>query len=131
MIALDTNVLVRFLVEDDPEQLRRARARIQQAIDDGVRCYVSDIVLCELVWVLQRSYRVSRADILDRLRRLVRSRHLLFSAVERVTAALDAFETGKGDFADYLIREDSRSVGCEVVVTFDTALHRDRGFAEV
>ncbi len=74
---------------------------------------------------------MSRRDTIDRLRRLVGSRHLLFSAVDRVVAALDAFETGKGDFSDYLIREESRFAGCEVVVTLDAALLREPGFSGV
>ena len=131
MIALVTNVLVRFLVEDDPSQTQRARDRLQQVVDSDGRCFVSEIVLCELVWVLQRSYRVPRSEVLEKLRKLIRSRHLFFSDAGRVAAALDAYESGSGDFSDYLIREDSRSAGCDLVVTFDAALHRDAGFADV
>ena len=131
MIALDTNVLVRFLVEDDPSQTQRARDRLQEVIDADGRCFVSEIVLCELVWVLESSYRVRRLEILEKLRKLIQSRHLFFSDVGRVSTALDAYESGRGDFSDYLIREEARSAGCEIVVTFDAALHQDAGFADV
>ena len=52
MIALDTNVIVRFLVRDDPAQARRAKALIDRLTEREERAYVSDIVLCELIWVL-------------------------------------------------------------------------------
>ncbi len=128
MIALDTNVLVRFLVEDDEAQSERARALLQQAVDTGVPCHVSDIVVCEVVWVLQSSYRVRKAEVTEILHRLIQTRSLSFSNPDRIDRALDAFRSGKGDFADYLIRERARAAGCEAVATFDQALLSEPGF---
>lgn len=128
MIALDTNVLVRFLVEDDAGQTERARALLQKAVDTDQPCHVSEVVLCELVWVLERSYRFRRAEIGQALHRMLRARHLAFSSVDRLAHTLDAYVSGRGGFADYLIREQAREAGCEAVATFDKELLKEKGF---
>jgi predicted nucleic-acid-binding protein len=121
MIALDSNVLVRLLVADDPAQTGRAKAVVDRLDAEDQRAYVSDIVLCELVWVLSRSYRLKRAELAAALRRLVCSKQLQFDSADQVLRALAAYESGKGDFADYLIREHAKAAGCDTVATFDTA----------
>ncbi len=131
MIALDTNVLVRFLVEDDAAQLTRARRLLQKAVDSNSFCYVSDIVMCELVWVLERSYKLGRAEIGQVLGRLLHAGNLAFSSSERLVLALEAYDAGGGDFADYLIREHARASGCEAVATFDGDLLKEPGFVAV
>lgn len=122
MIALDTNVLVRFLVQDDERQARRAKALVDRVARTDDRAFVSDIVLCELVWVLGRSYRFARAEIAAVLRRLVAARQLAFDSTDRVLRALTAYERGSGDFADYMLREQARSAGCSAIATFDRKL---------
>jgi len=129
MIALDTNVLVRFLVEDDARQTAEAAALIKRVVDADGTLFVSDIVLCETVWVLAGSYRIPRAEIASALRELLRARHLTFQAPDQIARALDAFARARGDFADYLIREHARAAGCDSVATFDRALTRENGFA--
>jgi predicted nucleic-acid-binding protein len=128
VIALDTNVLVRFLVEDDPAQCRRAKTLLQKAMDAGEPCFVSDVVLCEIVWVLETSYKVARVEVASILDQLLRARHLAFPSSERLARALSTYESGRGDFADYLIREWAREGGCETVMTFDRDLLRESGF---
>lgn len=130
MIGLDTNILVRFLVQDDPEQSARARALIEKAIDSETPCFVSEVVLCEMVWVLERSYKTRRFDIGRILGHLLRARHLTFTSLERLFAALESYHTGNGDFADYLIQEHSRAEGCEAIATFDGDLLKEAGFIE-
>lgn len=128
MIALDTNVLVRYLVKDDAKQTALAAALIDRTTAADASLFVSDIVVCETVWVLRVSYHVKRTDVAALLRQLFRARHLLFRAVEELSRALDAYADGKGDFADYLIREHARAANCESVATFDTVLVKERGF---
>jgi predicted nucleic-acid-binding protein len=128
VIALDTNVLVRFLVEDDPAQCRRARALLERAIDAGAPCFVPEVVVCEVVWVLEASYKVRREEIVRVLDQLLRAQHLAFSSSERLWRAARAFEAGRGDFADYLIREWAWEGGCELVATFDRDLLKEPGF---
>ena len=128
MIALDTNVVIRFLVEDDRRQALRARSVVSAAIAKNSQLYVSDTVVCEVVWVLEAAYGFGRVEIAAVLNQLLNARHLSFRSAERVARALEAYETGRGDFADYLIRADALAFGCEAVVTFDKALHRDAHF---
>jgi predicted nucleic-acid-binding protein len=128
LVALDTNVLVRFLVEDDERQAKAAATLIGRAVSAGAALFVSDVVLCETVWVLAGGYRVPRAEIVATLREVLRAKHLAFESPDRLARALDAFSDGSGDFADYVIREHARSAGYEAVATFDRALLREDGF---
>jgi predicted nucleic-acid-binding protein len=131
MIALDTNVLVRFLVVDDPDQTEQARSLLANEAAAGRPCFVGDIVLCETVWVLSRGYRVSRPEIIAILRRLLDSSQLRFKDSYQIENAVEAFERRRGDFADYLIREQAQVEKCRAVATFDRELHADPGFVPV
>jgi len=131
VIAVDTNVLVRFLVEDDPEQMERAKALLRKAVESDTPCYVSDVVLCELVWVLERTYKIKKLEIAGTLSRLLRARHLAFSSSDRLSRALEAYGSGPGGFADYVIREHARDIGCSAVATFDGDLLSEPGFVPV
>jgi predicted nucleic-acid-binding protein len=128
VIALDTNVLVRFLVEDDQVQTARATALIRRVIDADERLFVPDVVMCEVAWVLGTSYKTPRREIASILRRLVGVRHLAFASTDLLARALAAFDRGKGDFADYLIREQAKAAGCTAVATFAGALLKESGF---
>ena len=128
MIALDTNVLVRFLVEDDAAQSRAAAAVITRAGRTDEPLFVSDIVLCEVVWVLSASYAAPKTEIVAAIRKLLHARQLSFRASDVLVRALEAYAAGTGDFADYLVREDARATGCDSVLTFDKALLKEPGF---
>jgi len=128
MIALDTNVLVRFLVEDDPKQSRQAARLIEKAVASGEPLFISDIVMCETVWVLGSAYGFSRADIAGALANLLRAKSVVFASTDRLASALEAYRGGKGDFADYLIREQAHAHGADQVATFDRALLKEPGF---
>jgi predicted nucleic-acid-binding protein len=128
VIALDTNVLVRFLVEDDPSQTEKARRVLQKAVDSNSSCFISDIVMCEVVWVLESSYKFRRPEISHILGRLLRATHLSFSSIEQLARSLEAYRMRRGGFADFLIREHARANGCEAVATFDGDLLKESGF---
>jgi len=130
MIALDTNVLVRFLVEDDEKQTRVASQLIRDAIEREEQLYICDIVMCDTVWVLSSSYRFSRAEIVEALAGLLRARAVVFTSTDRLARALEAYATGRGDFADYLIREHAVAAGADTVATFDRSLLKERGFSK-
>ncbi len=86
MLAVDTNVLVRFLVVDDVGQSERAAKLVGKAIDRGEQLFVSDLVLCEVVWVLRASYGFGRSEIADVLQRLLKATHLTFGSSRRAQA---------------------------------------------
>ncbi len=128
MIALDTNVVVRFVVEDDREQSRRALAFLEARDRDGTPCLVTDIVVCETVWVLESCYRLGRAEIAATLRSLLRARQLRFQSPDLVARALERYRKGAGDVSDYLVDEVGRSLGCTATVTFARDLDGDPRF---
>jgi predicted nucleic-acid-binding protein len=128
MIALDTNVLVRFLVEDDAAQSARAARLIDRAIKSEETLFVPDIVLAEVAWVLTRAYDVPKPELMDVLRKLLTAKHLAFASSDVLSSALDGWARGKGDFSDYLVRAQAEARGCDRIATFDRALLKERAF---
>ena len=122
MKGLDTNVLVRYLVKDDPDQATRAVAWVTECAEQGVRCYLAEIVLCEMVWVLSACYDRSRQEIAATLERLLETEQIEVEGVDRVRGALADFAIGPGDFADYLIGRGNHDAACDTTVTFDRRL---------
>lgn len=114
MIAIDTNVVVRLLVADDPDQTAQAAAILR---DHRVLLLTS--VLMETEWVLRSRYRVPRATILDGLRRLMGLDHVILDQPTIVARALDAFAAGL-DLADAL--HLAASGAATEFATFDRAL---------
>jgi predicted nucleic-acid-binding protein len=128
LIGVDTNVLVRYLTQDDAAQARKVDALVAAAIEDGDRLHVDDIVLCEVVWVLRAAYRLGKPSIAGALERIMRTALFSFEDRELLHAALSDYVVGPGDFSDYLIgRRNSRS-GCEHTVTFDRSLKGETSF---
>ncbi|MFC2173959.1 PIN domain-containing protein [Acidobacteriota bacterium] len=130
MIALDTKVLVRFLVSDDAVQSKKAKEFIEKNIRKDTRLFLSDIVLVEAFWVLNRSYGFSKEDIVRVFRMLIAARNLEFESTDRTARALRSYETGRADFSDYVIHEIAVENGCNAVATFDKKLLKEKGFVK-
>ena len=128
MRGLDTNVLVRYLTQDDPAQSRKANTVIAEAVDRGEQCSISAIVLCELVWVLREAYHLDKPTVAATLERVLDTAQLVVEQADLARRALDDYRHGRGDFADYLIGWRNRQAGCSDTVTFDRALGRSRLF---
>lgn len=128
MIGVDANILVRFLVRDDEPQTARAEALMRHAVAAGERLFVSDVTVCEIVWVLSSAYELPRPEIVAGLRTLTSAAQLTFRSADEIRRALGDYEHRKGDFADYLIREHALTAGCSAVATFDRALLDAPGF---
>lgn len=121
MQSIDTNVVVRLVVQDDEAQARRAEDVFRKALDaDGVR--MTPLVLAETVWVLRSGYRFERSKIVEVLQWLLAIEGLTVESDSEVRAALAAFETGPADFADYLILESARTARGIPLWTFDKNL---------
>lgn len=127
MIGLDTNVLLRYLVEDDPDQTARVVSFIDEALESGDRLFVAEIVLCEIVWVLDSVYEFSRGRIAAALGDLLRTRQVVIENPDAARRGLDLYAAGKADFADYLIFDRCRSNGCERLASFDGDLAGEDG----
>ena len=131
MISLDTNVLVRYLVADDPDQAERAHAVIRQARSAGRKVYLSQIALCELVWVLAGAYKAAKKDILYALNLLSDNPDFVCDDPYRVRRAIDRYAAGTADFSDYLLAEACADAGALVTYTFDKALRDEPGFSRL
>jgi predicted nucleic-acid-binding protein len=103
--GLDTHVLVRYLTEDDAVQSKRAADVITTATAKGDRCFISAVVLCEMAWVLRGAYRVSQTDLILTLDRILSTTQFVVGNKDVVRQALDAYRSGRADFADYVIED--------------------------
>lgn len=127
MIALDTNVLARFVLQDDPVQSMKANRAIAELSSENPG-FVPAVVLCKLVWVLQSSYKIPRSDCAETLERILSSTSFEVEHNELCWNALRAYSLGKADFCDFFIREIAKASGCATVLTFDKAALKSPGF---
>ncbi len=129
MRGVDTNVLVRYITDDDPEQSRVARTLIQGAEDERDRLYVNTIVVCELCWTLRgKQYRYDRPTIAAVLEKMLDARVFEFENRALVARAAEEYRLGRADFADYLIGLSNDRAGCSDTVSFDIQLETLAGF---
>ena len=125
MIGLDTNVMVRYLTKDDETQWRKA----VNVINQSESCFICNVVLCEMVWVLQgKPYRYSQAEIMKTLELMLQSPKFDFENRSIIYQALSATKQGKADFADYLIGAVNHHQGAIHTVTFDRKLKTIKRF---
>jgi predicted nucleic-acid-binding protein len=122
MIALDTNVLVRLLTRDDEKQAQKVRVLFDSHAGNNDEFFVSDVVLAELAWTLERTYGFDRTAISKTFRALVENASLGFQSRDVVRLAQSVFESTKIGFADSLIIAQSQAQGCTSLVTFDKAM---------
>lgn len=118
MIGLDTNVLVRYITQDDPSQTNAA-SRVKDSLSSELPGFISLVVLAELVWILAVTYRYKKAAIEQTIDLLLRSKEVVVERNEIVRQALRLFHDGSVDFADFLIERCAFSTGCEYTITFD------------
>lgn len=127
MIGLDTNVLVRYLAQDDRTQSPLATRFIEGSLSQDEPGFVPTIVLCELVWVLETSYEFDRERVAAVLDGLLRAQQLKFEDPDAASQALRDFQTSKADYVDCLIQRLGSIAGCSHTVTFDRAASRIAG----
>lgn len=128
MRALDTNVLLRYIAADDPVQLALADGILNECRENNEQMFLSAPVLCEIVWVLGSSYRLTKGEIVEELESILKESLFRIEHYELVRRSVQAWRHGKGDFADYLIGEIASYIGCRDTVTFDHKLQGSAGF---
>ena len=121
MIGIDTNVLVRFFMEDDAAQTRAATACLTRECSEAAPGFINLVVLCEFVWVMTRNYRLGRADIADMVERILRTVELAVERADVAAEALESYRAGAADFADCVIAGMNGRAGCTLTRTFDRA----------
>lgn len=124
MIGLDTNVLVRFLVQDDKHQSQAAT----RLIEGGQDFFINVIVLCELVWVLESCYDLKKQDTVNTIEKILTTRQFTVENSDVVWGALDDFKADEADFADCLIGKINRQKECLYTASFDKAVKRLQTF---
>jgi len=117
MIGLDTNVVVRYLI-DDAAQAAKA-VKVMDSLSQEFPGFLSLTAIAELVWVLKISYRFKKAEIEQVLDTLLQSKELVIERAEIVWQALRQFRTSHADFADCLIERSGHAAECQYTVTFD------------
>lgn len=118
MIAIDTNVLVRFLTQDDPSQAAAASA-FMDTLTSAAPGFISREVMVELVWVLERAYRFSRIEVAAALEGLLSAVEIEIEAVDDVGTAVFQYRDDGFGFADLMIAASARRAGASSLVTFD------------
>ncbi len=122
MFALDTNVLVRYIVQDNKPQARKAAKAIEGLSADRP-AFISCIVLCEINWVLKTAYKVPKIECAEALSNIISVAVFDIEWQGACLAALKQYKAGKADFSDYLIQKIAKQQGYDTVLTFDkTAL---------
>jgi len=119
MIGLDTNVVVRYLVQDDPVQSARATEIVEHRLSGRNPGFISVVAMAETVWVLDRAYRFSDEDIVAAIERTLQAGVLVVEDEQEVFAATIALKEGHGAFADALIGALGAKAGCSATLTFD------------
>jgi predicted nucleic-acid-binding protein len=128
MKAVDTNVLVRFLVNDDPPQANAVRSLFAAAERQRESFWVPVLVMLEAIWVLESAYGVSRNELIATLNDLLLLPVLEFEHRAAVQRMLASAAKNAGDLPDLLIAETARQAGCEATLTFDRKAARAAGF---
>lgn len=126
MIGLDTNVLARYIAQDDPKQSPKASALIESLTAEAPG-FVSIVTVVELVWVLTACYGSTRSEISQILETLLRTKELVVAQAETVWKAVRLFKAGKADFADCLLERCGAEAGCDATLTFDVGAARHCG----
>lgn len=127
MIGIDTNVLVRYLAQDDARQSALATAFFEESLTEEAPGFLSSVVLVEMAWVMEDLYGTDRQQVASIIETLLRARTLIVADAETVWHALPRFRVGRADFADCLIQALAAAAGCSAVYTFDKLAARDSG----
>lgn len=128
MIGLDTNVLVRYLAQDDPAQSRAATSIIEGQLTEDSPGFISIVTVVETVWVLDRAYGLSAGAIAGAIERILQTDVLIVENEQQVFTAMTALKEGLGSFADALIGALAAQAGCSRTLTFDRKAARLPGF---
>ena len=117
MIAVDTNVLLRYILNDHEEQFAAASQFFMSRTEENP-AFVSQIVLCELAWSLGRRYGFSCSDVLSVISKLIETAEIQVED-EGSISSLISDTSPAVDFADIIIAYRAKMSGCEATVTFD------------
>jgi len=128
VIGLDTNVVVRYLAQDDPVQSRQATEIFERRLTTENPGFVSMVAMVETVWVLERTYGLSKQEIAAAVERMLQIDVLVIENEQQVFSAMIALKEGRGSFSDAIIAALGARAGCSHTLTFDRGTSRMAGF---
>lgn len=128
MIGLDTNILVRYLTQDDPIQSPKAREIIERRLSEESPGFVSIVAMVETVWVLERAYGLTPHEVVGAVERMLQTDVLVVEHEQEVFTAMIALKDGRGSFADAVIAALGTRMGCSYTLTFDRKALKLPGF---
>jgi len=131
MHGLDTNVLIRYLTQDDPIQSRKATEIIERRLTPEQPGFVSLVTMVETVWVLESVYGQTPREVAVAVERMLQADSLAIQNEQEVFTAAQALKSGRGEFADALIGALGTWAGCDSTLTFDKRAGRLMGFEVV
>ena len=126
MIGLDTNVLVRYIMQDDAKQAPLA-TRLVESLSAQAPGFVPLVSVVELAWVLSSAYDLEREQLVQVFEGVLRTKELVIERAEVVWKALRAYQAANADFADCLIARSAADAGCAKTMTFDRGAARNGG----
>lgn len=126
MIGLDTNVLVRYIMQDDPKQSAKA-TKLIEALDSDNPGYITMVSVVELYWVLTSSYELTGQQVAQALEAILRTKQFMVERADQVMRALRVFGEGGADLADCLIERSASGAGCDKTMTFDVKASKYAG----
>ena len=126
MIGLDTNVLVRYIMQDDLKNSPKA-TKLIESLDGDNHGYITMVSVIELYWVLTSCYELTDAQVVQALEAVLRTKQFLVARADQVMRALRVFSEGKADFADCLIERSAAGAGCTQTMTFDVGASKHAG----
>ena len=130
MIGLDTNALVRYIMQDDAKQSPKA-SRLIESLTVDAPGFVSVISIVELGWVLSSAYGLTREQLAQAFEALLRTKEIVVDRADQVLRALRVFNASPADFADCLIERSANAAGCERTMTFDQGAAKVAGMTLV
>ena len=126
MTGLDTNVLVRYIMQDDAKQSPRA-TRLIESLSVDAPGFVAVVCVVELGWILGSAYGLTRKELAQAFEALLRTKEIVMERADQVLRVLRLFKATSADFADCLIAQAGASAGCDRTMTFDVGAAKVAG----
>ena len=129
MIGIDINILVRYITQDDELQSGVATEFIENYCSNGNKIFVNHLVICELVWVLKKCYKLSKPKTINVIEHILQVSQFSIENAQVIWQALTDYKRGSADFADYVVGRTNIFNNCEETITFDKKTSKSKGFA--
>jgi predicted nucleic-acid-binding protein len=129
LIGIDTNILVRYITQDDKIQSEIATKFIENYCSNGNKIFINHLVICELVWVLKKCYKLSKPKTINIIQHILQISQFSIENPQIIWQTLTDYKKGSADFADYVVGRTNIYNNCEETITFDKKASKSKGFS--